>query len=200
VGARGGWVHVRGDGRGGGNARHHCRYVDFNGVLKNITGSHVGKHKCYTDEHDATLRRMAVAINVDVSTFGSFGVLGNEIPAVSTSDNDAISSVPGKDSGEIIVERGGGGMAATGSATGSVTGAPIPMCPPCNGCPACPVSSRATPPQLCKVLKSQRKSEPQSWGQVNAPASFGVVLCCVVVLCVLCVLRCVALLFPLSCS
>ena len=119
-------------------------YVDFNGILKNITG----KERCYDAEDDAKLLRLARSRGLAIPE-----TLGLEQP-----DGSAAS----------IIAAGVTGVAAEESSSGASSMLPVTRpsaCPPCESCPPCPVSTRAIPPKVCTPAAGVHN--PGSWGLIT---------------------------------
>ena len=118
-------------------------YVDFNGVLANITGKHVGDHSCYGNDEDDLLQQQLT------DHFRS------RVGKAAAQPDDA-----GND---------GGGASSAGGAAGPASAAETAsdVCPPCPGCVPCPASTRDgganAKPRVCNGTSAP----PGSWGLIT---------------------------------
>jgi hypothetical protein len=165
-------------------------YVDFNGVLVNITGA----HQCYGTEADQLLRRLATALPGTAAAPSAVpsaapSAAGAGAGAGSSSSRPSVASVassvapPGP--GDTGAAGGGRGprrwswRAEAPLKKGSPAAAPpapppaeeeepeLEACPPCGHCPPCPVSTRSmhsTAPRACTAGSSP---PPRSWGLIT---------------------------------
>ena len=121
-------------------------YVDFNGVLANITGKYVGNHSCYGGDED------------EDTDAGVVKVLQQSYHARFESKVAAVDVEHGSASSAIVVDgtkmSGGGGSSSSSSQHRS----DADPCPPCDSCPQCPASTRDSganaKPRSCSASKT----------------------------------------------
>ena len=164
-------------------------YVDFNGVLINITGA----HQCYGTEADQLLRRLATALP---GTAAAPSAVPSAVPSAAGAGAGAGSSSSHPSAASAASSVAPPGPGGTGGAAGGGRGprrwraeaplkkgspaaappAPPPAeeeepeleaCPPCDHCPPCPVSTRSMHSTAPRACTAGGAPPPRSWGLIT---------------------------------
>jgi hypothetical protein len=133
-------------------------YVDFNGVLLNITGDADhgpgagSNNSCYGADTDALVKKLRA---VHKSRLGL--ATGND----GDDAKDGLTDDAKDGDKAAVLSFDHQSHALTFSQTPPQESAR--SCPPCADCPPCPVSTRATPPRVC----DSTGKPPEAWGLIS---------------------------------